>query len=243
MQLRDMKQSELAKKLGIAPQSVSTYANGQCSPDPQTLAEISRALRVSSDYLLGLSASYSADVTTREICSRTNLTDETLEALKNIQSVDHGSGVTSEQLTYYLNRVICSLCSDNIPLLVDITRYSLYSLSLRPAFGGDSKKGWMDVMRAENLLDPQNLEYSAFLSWKIANDFAALINSISPDASTFRDSFDMLQRAGALPRSPGIYPPVFSFSQYGPPLKSYLSEAIQQDLERMNHGIRKKETE
>ncbi len=48
-------QKELAKAVGVSPQTVSKYMRQDIFPALDTFAKICKALDVSSDYLLGLS--------------------------------------------------------------------------------------------------------------------------------------------------------------------------------------------
>ncbi len=50
---RSMSQSDLARLLGVARSTVSSYENGSRSPDKETLIRIAHCLQVSVDYLLG----------------------------------------------------------------------------------------------------------------------------------------------------------------------------------------------
>lgn len=56
-QNRNMTQEELAGRLGITPQALSKWERGVSLPDISMLAELSRLLEVSADYLLGLKLS------------------------------------------------------------------------------------------------------------------------------------------------------------------------------------------
>ena len=53
-QNKNMTQEELAYRLGITPQALSKWERGVSFPDISMLADISRLLEVSTDYLLGL---------------------------------------------------------------------------------------------------------------------------------------------------------------------------------------------
>lgn len=46
-------QTELAKKLAVAPQTVNGWENGRRIPDPQTLSSLADIFNCSVDYLLG----------------------------------------------------------------------------------------------------------------------------------------------------------------------------------------------
>lgn len=53
--LRDLKQSELAEMAGVHVAAISHYEAGSRSPTLDNLASIAMALKVSVDYLLGIS--------------------------------------------------------------------------------------------------------------------------------------------------------------------------------------------
>ena len=54
MDMRGMKEFELANKINLSRSAVSNYCAGIRSPDIQTLYLISRALNVSMNYLFGM---------------------------------------------------------------------------------------------------------------------------------------------------------------------------------------------
>lgn len=53
----EIKQTELAEKIGVSKQCVSDYKSGKSVPSLETLYLICKVLDVSADYLLGLSDS------------------------------------------------------------------------------------------------------------------------------------------------------------------------------------------
>ncbi len=52
--IQNLNQVELAEKLGVSKQSVSNWENDNIQPSIEVLIKISHALKVSSDYLLGI---------------------------------------------------------------------------------------------------------------------------------------------------------------------------------------------
>lgn len=57
-----VKQAEIARRVGITPQRLNNYINRGTLPDVETLAKLAKALRVSTDWLLGFSGSVPAEV-------------------------------------------------------------------------------------------------------------------------------------------------------------------------------------
>ena len=47
-------QKEIAKAIGVSPQTVSRYMHGDIFPALDTLARLCRLLDISSDYILGI---------------------------------------------------------------------------------------------------------------------------------------------------------------------------------------------
>jgi len=54
LKVRKLKQSELASKLEVKPQTVNNWLSGQSLPEARTLVEVAKILEVSLDWLLGL---------------------------------------------------------------------------------------------------------------------------------------------------------------------------------------------
>jgi transcriptional regulator with XRE-family HTH domain len=52
----NIRQSELAKSLGLGRTTISNYENNYSSPDLETLIQIANFFHVSTDYLLGISS-------------------------------------------------------------------------------------------------------------------------------------------------------------------------------------------
>ena len=50
---QNMKQKELAMRIGVTETVISRYISGDREPKPEVLANIATALQVTSDYLLG----------------------------------------------------------------------------------------------------------------------------------------------------------------------------------------------
>lgn len=54
MELHDMKQTELAEKIGISKQSLYKYLHCGCEPKAEIISRMAKALNTSADYLVGL---------------------------------------------------------------------------------------------------------------------------------------------------------------------------------------------
>lgn len=97
LELKEIRNKDLASALNLAPNSVSSYCNDQRNPDLKTLAKIADFLNVNSDFLLMRSDNYNAYIKTnykgKEIAIEFNdskliLTEEQIkEMLSKLDSV------------------------------------------------------------------------------------------------------------------------------------------------------------
>lgn len=71
----------LAGALNIQRQTVSNYANGQSVPDAEMLKKIADYFGVSTDYLVEKSDVETPNVTVKEMCEYTGLSEKAVEAL------------------------------------------------------------------------------------------------------------------------------------------------------------------
>lgn len=92
LELKEIKQSDLAKAINMANNTVSNYINDKRTPDLETLTKIANFLNVSADFLLMRTDDYSTLVT-RELDGKTisiklndkkcHLTEEQIQTLFN----------------------------------------------------------------------------------------------------------------------------------------------------------------
>ena len=81
MESRNITQKDLAAEIGKTRQAVSYYTDGSSSPDWETLAKIASFLRVSSDYLLGLSDIEEPNLDIRGACKITGLSEKAIKTI------------------------------------------------------------------------------------------------------------------------------------------------------------------
>lgn len=86
MAARQKTQQDLADVLGLSRQAVGQYMSGESKPSWETIAEIARALSVSTDYLLGLTVFETPDCSLRGVCEATGLSEA---AAKSILGYDY----------------------------------------------------------------------------------------------------------------------------------------------------------
>lgn len=78
---RNINQPQLADVLGVRRQTISNYANGQSSPDWETLVKIALFFNVSADYLLGLREDPTTDRDVQFVSDYTGLPGDAIEKL------------------------------------------------------------------------------------------------------------------------------------------------------------------
>jgi transcriptional regulator with XRE-family HTH domain len=79
---RGISQEKLAQLVGISANQIRRYEKGQGNPAADTLTQLSRVLRVSSDWLLGLT------VNPKKRMTKADLSEEQLELLAAWESGD-----------------------------------------------------------------------------------------------------------------------------------------------------------
>ena len=85
---------ELAKYIGIRPQSVSLYKNGETQPTPETLLKIAEFFDVSVDYLLtGISSE------NKSIHTELGLSEQAIDLIKRAKVTDKHDSTTTVMAT------------------------------------------------------------------------------------------------------------------------------------------------
>lgn len=77
-------QRELSNAIGVRPQTVSLYVQGQSFPDVNGLAKIARYFGISADYLIGNSEMPNADLSMQDVHKITGLSAGAICKLQNI---------------------------------------------------------------------------------------------------------------------------------------------------------------
>lgn len=93
---KDIKQKELAKKIGVSNNVISYWCSGSRTPNTQQIIQICNALGVSADYLLGLTDVATTDKDLQYICDYTGLDEK---AVKLLQNATKGADAFFEQPT------------------------------------------------------------------------------------------------------------------------------------------------
>ena len=83
-----MKQEDLAERLFCKRELISYYENGNRYIKTDTLINLSKILNVSVDYLLGLVPEPTTDLTLKEVCKFTGLSEKTIMLFKELKAND-----------------------------------------------------------------------------------------------------------------------------------------------------------
>lgn len=79
---KDIKQKELAKKIGVNDNVISYWCSGSRTPNTQQIIQICNVLGVSADYLLGLTDVATTDKDLQYICDYTGLDEKAIQKLR-----------------------------------------------------------------------------------------------------------------------------------------------------------------
>ena len=117
-------QTELAAAIGVTRQAVNSYTLGNTVPNSDVLINIARYFNVSTDYLLGISDVKSVNVTLKEICEMTGLSEKSITILQNILKLQKKS---------YIN-MLNFLIEETDFVLQDFGGYRFYNSTLRSMY-------------------------------------------------------------------------------------------------------------
>lgn len=99
-----LKQKDLAKELKVTDNTVSYWCSGMRTPNTEQIIQIAKFLKVSTDYLLGLSNVATTDAELKAVCEYTGLTED---AAKNLHhsKILNSMFPDAESETTYLDTV------------------------------------------------------------------------------------------------------------------------------------------
>lgn len=115
---RNIKQKELANKIGVKDNVVSYWCNGNRIPNTEQIIQISDALKVSTDFLLGKTNAKTSDKDIQYICDYTGLKEETVNFFAFNKSIEKDTDFNKTAI-------------DFIEFLIDkIDKKALFSISI-----------------------------------------------------------------------------------------------------------------
>lgn len=87
--IREVKQKELAKILGVQDNTVSYWCSGSRTPNTHQIIQIAKVLNVSTDFLLGFTKAATDDKDLQFVCDYTGLSKNTIRFFEFNKSIDH----------------------------------------------------------------------------------------------------------------------------------------------------------
>ena len=107
-----MSQSDLAKKLGVTRSSVNAWEMGISVPSTQYLVELTKTLKVTADYLLGLDANLTVNVEHLDESERKVIFDllKTFEKLSEAMSLLHENNLLLSEESAFLAGTATNRC-------------------------------------------------------------------------------------------------------------------------------------
>lgn len=123
--LRNVKQKELAKEIGVKDNVVSYWCNGSRIPNTEQIIQISNVLDVSTDYLLGKTKVKTSDKDIQFICDYTGLKEETVNFFvfnKSIESQTEFNKTAIDFIEFLVDKIYSkSIFSIEIETLREMT--------------------------------------------------------------------------------------------------------------------------
>lgn len=153
---RNINQPQLADVLGVRRQTISNYANGQSSPDWETLVKIALFFNVSADYLLGLREDPTTDRDVQFVSDYTGLAADAVE--------------TMHRFAFMRNNFLCSHWLENFGLFITFFYESFlgemdslrHSAEMARRDLHDSKEKSLDTELNDKLLALDDLQRALF---------------------------------------------------------------------------------
>lgn len=120
---QQISQEELANKTNITMSSLSTYRNGKAEPKITALEKIASCLKVSIDYLLGLTDAKSVDVDIKSAHEYTQLSESALSHLHDFSNRE----ISKKNIDLDLNILSYLIENGHIQNIIGLLRKSLVS--------------------------------------------------------------------------------------------------------------------
>lgn len=108
----NVKQKELAQVLGVKDNIISYFCSGTRKPNIEQIIKMAKYFNVSTDYLLGLTDTKSSNITIKDICKYTGLSEDAIGHIDFLRNDFHPKIATRA-----LNAILKAL---NIEMLISI---------------------------------------------------------------------------------------------------------------------------
>lgn len=134
LELNNIKQKELAQQLGVKDNVVSYWCSGSRTPNTEQIVEIADFLKVSTDYLLGVSEVATTDKDIKFICEFTGLNEETVYHLNILSEGKYYNDKTydfyEKYIDFIFNKNINVISYFNALLDADCALSDLHSIDV-----------------------------------------------------------------------------------------------------------------
>ncbi len=150
LEIRGIKQKELAQHLGLRDNMISYFVSATRTPNHEQLIKIARFLNVSTDYLYGITETHETDKDTRFICDATGLNEEALKRLQRFLSITKNYNVPDSQSpTAVLNALLSSDGANSLTALGD---YRAELLNRANVFDNEDEEGMYRALEIESYI-------------------------------------------------------------------------------------------
>ena len=195
--MKNMTQTELAKKTGLTRQAIAKYCSGKCLPTAQPLYQLANYFNVSCDYLLGREEG--TNHTLETIIKSTGLTAESLRVL-----MDYNSRKDIKYEIVAINTLLTHSKSNDF--LIALSKYTaapnidskdfdddVYAALFPYALGvGVTPIG---MRNDESEIGICTVDYEDIVYYQLVNEFNKVVNSIKNDPKTKQKWIELLMGA------------------------------------------------
>ncbi len=184
--MKDMTQTELAKKTGLTRQAIAKYCSGKCLPTAYPLYQLANYFNVSCDYLLGREEGTRHEL--EKIIKATGLTEKSIEVLNYYNSYND---------TKYEIAAINTLLThaDSCDFLIALAKYTsapniddedfdddVYA-TIFPFANGVAYTP-IGMRNDESEIYTHVVNYQEIVYYQLVNEFNLLVDSIKNDPET-----------------------------------------------------------
>lgn len=163
--------AEIAQHFGVSRQGVGKWANGETTPDIETIVNIAEYFGISTDYLLGRTDIKSPDTTKQAVCNYLDLSESSLFILKAIGSINmHKKSANIND--WVIQNILPEICFDISEILCCIaqmgynditTSHFIYSLIVKSS---DKYKYRLDEYIAQYFKENEIDNYKSVFDFK-----------------------------------------------------------------------------
>lgn len=197
MLMKDMTQTELARKTNLTRQAIAKYCSGKCLPTAQPLYQLANYFNVSCDYLLGREEGTSHALET--IIKSIGLTEQSLRVLMNYNSY--------KDMKYEIAAVNTLLThSESSDFLIALAKYTSAPNVDADDFDDDVYRAMfpyslgvqvtpIGMRNEESEIGLYSVAYNDIVYYQLMKEFNSLVESIKKDSKTKKIWVELLMGA------------------------------------------------